>query len=92
MKNLIEESSSTLVDPSLVSVIGVAKDSGVKSSEEASTTPAGAKAKKMDKSLEVVSSTPEVAKAKKSQKTPDSKVAKERAARNGTLHQLDLQQ
>ena len=78
MKNLAEKSSSTLVDPSLVSVIGVAKDSGVKSSKEASTIPAGAKAKKMDKSLEAVSSTPEVAKAKKTQKTPDSKVAKEK--------------
>ena len=36
----MEESSSTLVDPSLVSVIGLAKDNGVKSSEEMSTTAA----------------------------------------------------
>ena len=41
----------------------------------------GAKTKKMDKNLVAVSSTPEAAKTKKSQKTPDSKVAKERAAR-----------
>ena len=75
LKNM-EESSSALVDPSLVSVIGLAKETGVKSSEEMSTTPAGAKVKKMDKSLETVSSTPEVAKARKSDKTPDSKVAK----------------
>ena len=72
----MEESSSALVDPSLVSVIGLAKETGVKSSEVMSTTPAGAKVKKTDKSLEAVSSTPEVAKTRKSDKTPDSKVAK----------------
>ena len=79
LKTQRKESSSTLIDPSLVSVIGVAKESGVKSSDEASTTPADAEAKKMDKSLEVVSSTPEIAKAKKAQKTPDIKVAKEKS-------------
>ena len=72
----MEESSSALVDQSLVSVIGLAKETGVKSSEKTSTTPAGAKVKKTDKSLEAVSSTPEVAKTRKSDKTPDSKVAK----------------
>ena len=75
LKNM-EESSSALVHPSLVSVIELAKDNGVKSSEEMSTTPAGAKFKKTNKSLEAVSSTPEVAKTRKSDKTPDSKVAK----------------
>ena len=71
LKNM-EESSSTLVDPSLVSVIGLAKPNRVKSSEEMSTTPAGAKVKKTDKSLEAVSSTPEVMKTRKTDKTPDS--------------------
>ena len=75
MKN-ITESSSALVDPSLISVIGLAKDNGVTSSEEMSTTPVGAKVKKTDKSLETVSSTPEVAKTRKTDKTPDSKMAK----------------
>ena len=46
-----------------------------------STTPAGAKAKRMDKGLEAVSSTPEVAKAKKTQKTPDNKMAKEKSSK-----------
>ena len=74
----MEESSSTLVDPSLVSVIGLAKETGVKSSEEMSTSPVGAKVKKTDKSLEAVSSTSEVAKTRKS---PDSKVAKEKSTK-----------
>ena len=51
LKSQAEELSSTLVNPSLVSVIGVVKDSGVKSSEEVSSTLVGVKAKKMDKSL-----------------------------------------
>ena len=77
-KAMAVESSSTLVDPSLVSVIGLAKDNGVKSSEEASTTPVGAKAKKMDKSLEAVINTPETVTSKK---IPDIKVAKEKSSK-----------
>ena len=60
-----------------MSVIGLAKDTELHSSErETSTTPGGVKVKKTDKSLEAVSSTPEVAKTRKSDKTLDSKVAK----------------
>ena len=80
LKNMAE-SGSTLVDPSLVSVIGLAEDNELKSSEEASTTPVGAKVKKTNKSLEAASSTPEVAKIKKPDKTPDSKVAKGKSAK-----------
>ena len=76
LKTQTEELSGTQV-PCLC--YRVAKDIGVKSSEEVSTTPAGAKTKKMDKSLEAVSSTPEGAKAKKTQKTPDITVAKEKS-------------
>ena len=74
-----EESSSALVDPSTVSVIGLAKDNEPLNSEEMSTTPAGAKIKKISKSSEAVSSTPEVAKARKEDKTPDSRVTKGKA-------------
>ena len=77
----VEESSSTLVDPSTVSVIGLVKDNETVSSEEMSTTPAGAKIKKISKGSEAVSSTPEVAKTKKDDKTPDSRVAKEKSAK-----------
>ena len=45
----VEESSSTLVDPSTVSVIGLAKDDETVNSEEMSTTPAGAKIEKISK-------------------------------------------
>ena len=44
-KTTLEESSSILVDPALVSVLGVAKDRQDLNSEEVSSTP-GAKAKK----------------------------------------------
>ena len=44
-KATLEELSSTLVDPALVSVLGVAKDRQDLNSDEASSTP-GAKAKK----------------------------------------------
>ena len=77
-----EESSSALVDPSTVSVIGLAKDNEPLNSEEMSTTPAGAKIKKIAKSSEAVSSTPEVAKARKEDKTPDSRVTKGKANKN----------
>ena len=76
-----EESSSVLVDPSTVPVIGLAKDNEPLNSEEMSTTPAGAKIKKISKSSEAVSSTPEVAKARKEDKTPDSRVAKGKASK-----------
>ena len=46
------------MDPSLVSVIGLAKDAGGKSSEEVSTTPGGGKAKKIDKNSGSVTKTP----------------------------------
>ena len=75
----VEESSSTLVDPSTVSVILLAKDNEPLNSEEMTTTPAGAKVKKIPKSSEAVSSTPEVAKARKEDKTSDSRVAKGKA-------------
>ena len=58
LKLKAEELSSTLVDPSLVSVIGLAKDAGGKSSEEVSTTPGGGKAKKIDKNSGSVTKTP----------------------------------
>ena len=77
----VEESSSTLVDPSTVSVIGLAKDNETVNSEEMSTTPAGAKIKKISKSSEAVSSTPEAVKAKKPDKTPDTKVAKGKSSK-----------
>ena len=72
----------TLVDPSLVSVIDVSTD-GDKSSEEASSTPVVAKAKKSAESLEEVSNVSNV-KAKKI-KSPASSVAKENL-RNVSLH------
>ena len=50
-KAILEESSSTLVDPALVSVLGVAKDRQDLNSEEVSSTP-GAKAKKTKSSEE----------------------------------------
>ena len=81
LKNLAEKLSSSLRDFFLVSVKWVAKDSGVKSSDEVSTTPVGTKEKKKDKGLEVMSSTPEVAKTKKMQKTPDSKVAEKKSSK-----------
>ena len=73
LKVKAEESNSTLVDPSLVSVIGLAKDAGGKSSEEVSTTPGGGKAKKMDKNSGPVTKTP-VSSSKKSE--PKEKTAK----------------
>ena len=76
-----KESSSSLVDPSTVSVIGLAKDNEPLNSEEMSTTPAGAKVKKIPKSSEAMSSTPEVAKARREDKTPDSRVAKGKASK-----------
>ena len=66
LKSKTEEASSTLVDPSLVSVIGLATDAGDKSSEEVSTTPGGGKAKKMDKNSGTVTKTP-VPSSKKSE-------------------------
>ena len=76
LKAKAEESNNTLVDPSLVSVIGLAKDNGGKSSEEViGTTPEGAKAKKMDKNSGTVVSTPGSAKTKR---TPDNKESKEK--------------
>ena len=78
LKAMAEESSSTLVDPSLVSIIGLAKDNEVKRSEEVSTTPVGAKAKKLDKSPEAVVNTTGTVKSKR---TPDSKVAKEKSSK-----------
>ena len=50
-KAIEEESSSTQVDPALVSVLGVVKDGQGLNSEEASCTP-GAKAKKKPSSEE----------------------------------------
>ena len=48
---------TTLVDLSLVSVLGVAAEGGDKSSEEASSTPVVAKTKKNAESLKGASST-----------------------------------
>ena len=53
-KAIKEESSSTLVDPAVVSVLGVAKDEPGLNSEEASSTPA-AKVKKKRSSEELSS-------------------------------------
>ena len=78
LKAKAEESSSTLVDPALVSVIGLAKDNGGKSSEEVSTTPVGVKAKKMDKNSGTVVNTPGSTKTKK---IPDSKEPKEKSSK-----------
>ena len=78
LKAKAEESSSTLVDPALVSVIGLVKDNGGQSSEEVSTTPVGAKAKKMDKNSGTVADTPESTKTKK---TPDSKEPKGKSSK-----------
>ena len=50
-KTISEESRSTLVDPALVSVMGVAKDRQDSNSEEASSTPV-VKAKKNKSSEE----------------------------------------
>ena len=88
----VEESNSTLVDPSTVSVIGLAKDNETVNSEEMSTTPVGAKIKKISRSSEAVSSTPEAVKAKKPDKTPDVKVAKGKSSKKDILHQLNPQQ
>ena len=77
----VEESSSTLVDPSTVSVIGLAKDKETVNSEEMSTTSAGAKIKKISKSSEAVSSTPEAVKTKKLDKTLGTKVAKGKSSK-----------
>ena len=65
----------TLVDPSLVSVIGVSTN-GDRSSEEASSTPVVVKAKKSAESFEEVSNVSNV-KTKKI-KSPASSVAKEK--------------
>ena len=46
LKAIQEESNSTLVDPALVTVIGVAKDREGLNQKEASSTPSGVKAKK----------------------------------------------
>ena len=78
LKAKAEESNSTLVDPSLVSVIGLAKHNGGKSSEEVSTTPVGAKTKKMDKNSGTVVSTPGSAKTKR---MPDNKESKEKSSK-----------
>ena len=59
------------MDPALVSVIGLAKDNGGKSSEEVSTTPVGAKAKKMDKNSGTIAV----------KKTPDSKEPKGKSSK-----------
>ena len=52
LKMQAEQSSSTLIEPALVSVLGVAKDGESRSSEEASSTPRGAKVKKIAVSSE----------------------------------------
>ena len=64
-----------------MSVIGLAKDNETVNSEEMSTTPVGAKIKKISRSSEAVSSTPEAVKAKKPDKTPDVKVAKGKSSK-----------
>ena len=55
----------TLVDPALVSVLGVSTDSGIKSSEEASSNMEVVKAKKHMQSSEEASSVSSNVKAKK---------------------------
>ena len=87
LKAKAEESSSTVVDPALVSVIGLAKDNGGKSSEEVSTTPVGAKAKKMDKNSGTVVNTPG---STKTRKLLIAKNLRKSQARNATLHRLSL--
>ena len=77
----LEDSSTTLIDPSSVSVIGLASETEAANSEEMSTSPAGAKIKKTVKSSEAVSSTPEAAKAMKSDQTPDTKVTKGKSSK-----------
>ena len=77
LKAKAEESSSTLVDPSLVSVIGLVKGTGGNSSEEVSTTPVGAKAKKIDKNSGTVTKTP----GSSSKKPPESKEHKEKSTK-----------
>ena len=71
-----EQSSSTLIDPALVSVLGVAKDGESRSSEEAGSTPVGAKVKKIAVSSEEASSSP--AKPKKSRQSPGDGVVKDK--------------
>ena len=66
----------TLVDPALVSVIGISTN-GDKSSEEASSTPVVAKTKKNAESLDEVSNVSNV-KAKKI-KSPGTSVVKDKA-------------
>ena len=73
--NLKLQKNAPLLTPSLVSVIGVSTD-GDKSSEEASSTPVVAKAKKSAESLEEVSNVSNV-KTKKI-KSPASSVAKDK--------------
>ena len=77
----LEDASSTLVDLSSVSVIGLASETEAANSEEMSTTPAGRKIKKTIKSSEAVSSTPEAVKATRSDKTPDTKMTKGKSSK-----------
>ena len=83
LKAKAEESSSTLVDPALVSVTGLVKDNWGKSSEEVSTTPVGVKAKKMDKN----SGTQDLQRLRN---LLIGKNLRESQARNATLHRLSL--
>ena len=89
LKMQTDQSSSTLIDPALVSEIGVAKDGESRSSEEASSTPTGAKVKKIAVSSEEASSYP--AKANKSQQSPEDGVVKDKGKKT-PLHRPDLQE
>ena len=95
LKAKAEESSNILVDPSLVSVIGLAKDVGDKSSEEVSTTPGGGKAKKMDKNSGSVTKTPASSSKKselkeKTAKKHHSSPAKASKTTDSKLEAMDL--
>ena len=68
----------TLVDPALVSVLGVSTESGIKSSEEASSNAVVVKAKKDAESLEEASNVSAHVKAKKKIKSPAVSVTKEK--------------
>ena len=74
LKLQTEQSASTLVDPTLVSVIGVVKNGEPKNSEEASNTPTGGKVKKNAVSSEEASSSPT-----KANKSPEDGVVKDKA-------------
>ena len=69
----------TLVDPALVSVLGVSTDSGIKSSEEASNNTVVVKAKKNIQSSEEASSVSSNAKVKKIKSPAVSQVKPEKS-------------